>query len=353
MAMLEDGLCGLPEMPLRRQPNAYTCGPTALRMVMDQLGFRPELTITQLSRQMGCNPQTGTTEVEMARGLAVCGLSNTHPGIGFQPSQEEALDHLRAEIGEHRQLVLLRTLIRGCKHWVLVHAFSGEGDDCFHVACPSLGAQEWSGDELHDAWAARDYDHFCVPVERRFHPEALATEREARRAAWRPVHEMRLAQFIGQHPIIEEADYQPHHHSMLDAAATRIQRLARHPKAREMAYEAAPEFRFLAIDGQGGTDLLVITERSTGVVVGGIADATRWVNPEFRGRGLGAELVLAACSEPGSLFLAPVGYSRAGHASRVAAHRLAVARALDAGLPVPEAVQTDHAAGAGASPTPR
>lgn len=338
--MSDDLLCGVPELPPVRQPNGYTCGPSCLRMVLNHLCFLPDMPLARLSRQMGCNPQTGTTEVEMARGLALCGLSYTRPGLGFGADGVEALDHLRGEI-EDGKLVLLRTLMQGTKHWVVVHAFGGEDNDLFEVTCPVLGRETWEGKFLLEGWAARGYDHMSLPAQRRLHPEAMAMERRMLQQGWRPVHQMTLAEFIGPHPVIEEADFRPWHHALLARSAQSIPMLARHPKARLMDYDAAPGFRFLAVPGQGLIDFMVVVDAANGAVAGGIDQGTRWVDPGYRGRGLGAELALAAHSEPGSRFLAPVSYSRAGWASRVAAHRLAVGRALEAGLDVPEHIRRE------------
>jgi GNAT superfamily N-acetyltransferase len=84
-----------------------------------------------------------------------------------------------------------------------------------------------------------------------------------------------------------------------------------------------------------GTFVLVHAEAG---VCGFYMDGQCWVDPEHRGRGLGARLVLAAAEfHGGRPFDAPfgLGFSPAGYAAHVAAHRLAVLEAHESGLPVP------------------
>lgn len=339
---------GIPFLRPVRQPDGYTCGPACIRMALDHLGFRPDLSVRSIGEEMGTNPRTGTTHVEMARGLVNRGLAHARPATaGFADDPEAALAHLRSEL-EARRIVFLRTLVGGWKHWVLVHAVQADGD--FRVACPSRGSLRWTPGHLLECWSARGFDHFAVPGERRHHPGALAMEasREGRRA----VHEMTLREFLGGVPVIPDHRLQRRHHEAIARCASLVPAMGSDPAAEEMAYDAMPGFAFLALPSASGwraCDMAAV-ERETGAVAGGILGGVRWVHPDFRGRGLGAELVLAAYSDPGRTFLMPSSYSEAGHASRVAAHRIAVERALAAGLEVPDRVLAEEPLPLPASP---
>ena len=67
-----------------------------------------------------------------------------------------------------------------------------------------------------------------------------------------------------------------------------------------------------------------------GQVVGGIICGVPFVPPENRRNGIGRELVLASFRWRLIRFLAPIGYSSAGRASRQRAYRLAMDRAFHA-----------------------
>lgn len=82
-------------------------------------------------------------------------------------------------------------------------------------------------------------------------------------------------------------------------------------------------------------------ELGTFQVVGGYCGASLWVSPECRGQGLAAELVLAR-AERNEGRLEPGNYNKAGHASHVRAHRLAVLEALAQRMPVPQAVMDGY-----------
>ena len=294
---------GLARFPLARQTDAYSCGAACLRMICDHLEFHAGVGIKEIGRLAGTNPVTGMTEVEMARGLDALGLAwERPPGTGTA--------YLRQAIGMGN-VILLRTLLpggpgrpEGYKHWVVVHGCDADG---FRVACPGAGARRWTEAFTHRVWAARDYDHFVVPSDRQAHPRALAQERRRRAGEWRPVHEMTLREFL----------------------------------------RGAPGFLFRAVPRNGSSEDMVVIEKATGLTAGGISRGLRWVHPDYRGRGLGAEIVLAAHSERGRMFLNPGSYSEAGYRSRVAAHRLAIERALASGIPVPARVPTQTGPEAG------
>lgn len=324
---------GIGRFPVRRQPNGYTCGSTCVRMLLDYLEFRKDLSINDLSSLMGTNPLTGTTEVEMERGLSEMGLVHARPqGIGLK-GKGPALAHLR-HVLDQGDAVMLRTLVHGCKHWVVVHGHVPKGN--FLVTCPSTGFQTWNPTRLHEAWSAREYDHFTAPGDRSLHPQALAEEVRERMASWRPVHEMSLREFTGDLKVIRDSRQSWWHRSAIDEASKEIISMGKFGQGRDMLYGIGSPFLFREIPRSGYIKNMVAFARDTGQTAGGIHNGLRWVHPSFRGQGLGAELALAAHSDPESRFLCPTSYSEAGYGSRVMAHRLAVRRALEAGLHVPD-----------------
>jgi len=367
-------LGGVAAIPLVRQPNGYTCGPACVRMVLSHLDVRPDLTVDRLADLMGTNPRTGTTEVEMARGMAVAGLAAVHPAPEASGGGPGAAAYLR-DVLKRRELVLLRTLIGGCKHWVVVHGFDDRGG--FLVACPSLGARRWQEDFLLACWGARQWDHFRVaglspklaagrdadaatagPTAQSAVPSAPPAADVASEAStgapiqgWRPVHEMDLSTFLSVDRIVPDRMQTAWHRGAIAEAARRITSMGSARAGTVLDYGAGSNFTFRAVRFAGISDMTVL-ENGSGRVAGGIFKGLRWVHPAFRGAGLGAGIALAAHSVPGLVFLRPSSYSEGGWHSRVAAHRLAVRRAIDAGLRVPSAVLAEYLSGPPEIPSP-
>lgn len=92
------------------------------------------------------------------------------------------------------------------------------------------------------------------------------------------------------------------------------------------------------------TQMLAVYD-AAGAVVGGISLKSILVLPDHRGKGLGAEIVIRAF-ETGVLHPDTMNKSNllttAGRANRAAAHRIAVERAVRAGLDVPDEVLADY-----------
>lgn len=85
----------------------------------------------------------------------------------------------------------------------------------------------------------------------------------------------------------------------------------------------------------------VLIESATGDTVGFYAGGELWIEPEHRGRGLSAALILCLVDHLGRAAYdtsAGMGFSAAGYAAHAAAHRKAVVWALDAGIRVPRRV---------------
>jgi GNAT superfamily N-acetyltransferase len=333
------GIVGTPSLPPVRQPNRYTCGPACLRIALDHLGFMDRVSVARLSVLMGTGPVSGTTEVEMARGLAAARLEHERPAMSGM-GRRAAADHLRGALADLR-VVFLRTLLRGSKHWVLVHAWE-PASRSFRVTCPVVGPVRWGEAATLDAWQARDFDHFLVPADPRHHPAAGVGRACELVRTWRPVHATPIRRFLATDAVVRDEHQGEWHSGMIDEAARRIIAMRSRSDLTPIPYAYATEYAFLSLPlGPAMSDMLAL-RTDTAEVAGGIHRGVRWVVPEFRGRGLGTELALVAHSVPQARFLYPTSYSEAGWASRVAAHRLAVQRAVAAGLAVPAEILADR-----------
>lgn len=329
---------GLLRLPQRRQTNGYNCGPTCIRIVLDHLEFRSDLSLDELWDIMGTNTKTGTTEIEMERGLRASKLNYLHLSPGSLTNDRVALEYLRSQL-DSDQIVFLRTLVYGCKHWVLVHGHVPGRE--FLVTCPSMGYTTWSSDYLVESWSARDYDHFTTPSQRNLHPDAVADDYMRNLAEWKPVHEMSLDEFTGDFNVVPDAKLADWHRDIIAATGHNVVKNANRIRTgdftgcHDMDCENASSLRFISLERDGCTHDMVVLDRESGKTIGGIVKGVTWIEPSFRRQGFGAEMVLAAHSMPQIKFLRPSSYSTSGYATRVSAHSLAINRARMAGLEIP------------------
>jgi len=123
---------------------------------------------------------------------------------------------------------------------------------------------------------------------------------------------------------------------------------------REVAFDV-PAFTCVVPARRAHAQFMAVIREATGEVVAGIHDRNIYVLPAFRGRGIGAELLVRAF-ETGQRHPETMNrdnsLTTAGRANRRAAHRLAVTRALDAGEEVPDDVMADYPDLAGPGPRP-
>lgn len=123
-------------------------------MVGNMLGKGQQLSINELSGVCGTNRQVGTSDAMMEKGLRA---------IGARYSIGKAKDTASlAQFLEGGGYIILRTLTRGIKHWIVVYGTDGED---FLAADPWLGQVRYGPEELVSIWKPRDYFYFEIPPE--------------------------------------------------------------------------------------------------------------------------------------------------------------------------------------------
>lgn len=133
-----------------QQPDAISCGPTALQMVNKYLGIKTS--IPELGRVMGTDHKSGTTDIKMIKGLEYSGLDYIQfSPINYDSELENAINN--------NYLILFRTKIRGVLHWV---ACDGYYDNAYNILDSWLGQYSLTREELEEIWAPRNHDGFII-----------------------------------------------------------------------------------------------------------------------------------------------------------------------------------------------
>lgn len=153
-----------------RQPNGYTCGSTALYIACEAKGIKTPA-LLDLADQMGTNPRTGTTDIEMSRGLEIVGLPVLRYALmdGQQAhedsyslfrngNKQEAFKALSESVAGDG-LFLLRTLMYGIPHWVLAYEMK---DNHIFYMCSCSGIGRLNADDLYKIWEPRSFDGFRI-----------------------------------------------------------------------------------------------------------------------------------------------------------------------------------------------
>ena len=159
--MLLEGIILL-DIKYIRQPNGYTCGSTALYIACDAKGIETP-SLLDLANQMGTNPRTGTTDIEMSRGLEIVGLPVSRyallNGKTFRAGNKEEAFKALSESVSGDSLFLLRTLMYGIPHWVL--AYEMKNNHILYV-CSCSGIGQLDADALYKIWEPRAFDGFRI-----------------------------------------------------------------------------------------------------------------------------------------------------------------------------------------------
>ncbi|WP_439814532.1 hypothetical protein [Zavarzinia sp. CC-PAN008] len=169
--------------------------------------------------------------------------------------------------------------------------------------------------------------------------------RASSQAPGRPLHLVRLTDFIGGYPVVADDHPLSWRGRMVpaDRVMLEVSRLASSlgPVYRRRAQPcAAADYSIATISDQ--RPMVLAYHSASGRVAGGYVGGNLWVVPEHRMQHLGAEIVRVAAG----LWPSPLdfrgSYSKAGLATHCAAHRVAVISALDAGIRVPAEVLADY-----------
>lgn len=318
-------------IPTILQPNSYTCGAACIAMVAEAVTTAAAPDVGLIASLAGTNPATGTTEIEMGRGLSKMGLS-------YRRGDATTVEGLRAEMRSGR-IVVLRTLVHGCKHWVVVAGANDDGS--FEINCPSSGRLRWSSPVVSQVWGARDFDHFLVP----------AIQEDRSESTKPPLHERTFCDFIGSaSEVTPESLFSNFEVDAIDATSRYMSRAKLDPVYElpidhpGLRFFRAPPFvtareRKSKAGYDHGISAMVVTGREfASTPVAGIYHGTPYVLPPHRGRGIGREMVIAALFDRPHRYLMPFAFSEAGLAVRVAIHREAIEDALSSGMAVSERV---------------
>ena len=136
-----------------KQTTGINCGPTSLKMLLDYYDSNINPSIDELTEIMEVDMEAGTTDVRMKKGLVHCNLNHEQIKVN-----DDALTFLKNYVKNDRK-ILLRTLTRGVKHWVVVYDYK---DDLFLVADPWLGKIKYNEKQIYNIWKPRNFDGFVV-----------------------------------------------------------------------------------------------------------------------------------------------------------------------------------------------
>jgi GNAT superfamily N-acetyltransferase len=130
------------KFPHLHQTSGINCGPTSLKMLLEYYNSKINPSIDELTDIMEVDVAAGTTDVRMRKGLVHCNLNHKQ----IKVNEGEALTFLKNYVKNDRK-ILLRTLTRRVKHWVVVYDYK---DDLFSVADPWLGKIKYNEEQIYN-----------------------------------------------------------------------------------------------------------------------------------------------------------------------------------------------------------
>ena len=142
-----------PTIELIHQKEEYTCGNTVLEMLCKYYGLGYD--IQNLIDMCGTNSDIGTTGEMMLKGIKSIKFAYTHLTPGTVNNLKTA-DEL---IGDKKDFLILRGLVRGVKHWVLV---SNIKDGKYEVYDTWLGHYFLDKNQIIEIWKPRQYEGFII-----------------------------------------------------------------------------------------------------------------------------------------------------------------------------------------------
>lgn len=339
-------LLGIEALSGIRQPNSYTCGPTAVCIVAKHFGMPNWITPIRLGRLAGTNPRTGTTEIEMAAALDA--LSFTW----VRPRRSSTHELIRAV--EDEQFILLRTgQLDGrevtAKHWLLMHGYNKDSKR-FLIHCPSRGAMTLSAEEILPIWKCRDYDHFQLGMRPVFHPRLLQMHEKTlplyAKPLARAVPDIKIEtdQYIASSRMYQYmigtcqkqfAEFE----GPIEIPPRHFTKLAHSRDGTVAVYGILKKDRpsFL-----GSAPYIIGVDLASKCVVGLITAGAPFVPEALRGRGIGRSMIRALLENPVDYRTESTSFSVLGFHNRIAAWKESVDMAIEAGADVPEYVKTQR-----------
>jgi ABC-type bacteriocin/lantibiotic exporter with double-glycine peptidase domain len=145
------------DFPHRQQTKQYNCGAASLRILLDFLKFPENITMDYIEEISGLNEVVGCTDVNMAQALKYLNLNNKR--IVNKPL-ETSMDLLTESLLNEKKIIL-RTLTKGIKHWIIVYKYLPESKE-FYCSDPWLGKLSYTTEELIGIWKPRNFDCFII-----------------------------------------------------------------------------------------------------------------------------------------------------------------------------------------------
>lgn len=138
------------------QPNGISCGPTCIKMVYNYVKNNEQIAIDDISNICGTNNIKGTTLDDMIKGLDHFNIQHTVPTN--LTDDKKAICFLNTAL-INDQIVILRTLTHGIKHWIIVDSIR---EQLYYVNDPWLGELIYTKEQILNIWTPRNFD--CIAI---------------------------------------------------------------------------------------------------------------------------------------------------------------------------------------------
>ncbi len=162
----------LQNFPNRKQDKWYTCGPTSIRVILDYLKYPDSITTEYIEKVSGTNTEFGCTHENMKKGLDCLGV--LHERV-VNNTKEVSMNTLINALNKN-QKIILRTLTKGVKHWIVVYHYNID-NNTFLCSDSWLGKITYTPQEIVNIWEPRDFDAFIItdtttrPIVEKINPE--------------------------------------------------------------------------------------------------------------------------------------------------------------------------------------
>src|ERR1035437_7349744 len=142
-----------PKLELILQEDDYTCGNTVLHMLCRYYDIDRD--IENKINVCGTNAEVGTTGEMMKAGLDAINFAYEH----LKPSNVRNLKRVEYLVGHRKDFLILRGLVQGAKHWVLLASIK---EDKYEIYDPWLGHYILDRQGVINIWQPRQYEGFVI-----------------------------------------------------------------------------------------------------------------------------------------------------------------------------------------------